>query len=54
MRTKLSKRSCHKVGYSSKAVARKAFNEFGRSRGCKRYYRCPHHKYELWHLTSEN
>lgn len=53
MKRKLSKKSCHKVEYRSKADARKALKE-QRHIGVKRFYKCPHHQgREVWHLTSE-
>tara|TARA_R100001244_G_C5083706_1_gene114594 strand:+ start:194 stop:439 length:246 start_codon:yes stop_codon:yes gene_type:complete len=53
VKTQRSKKTCHKIGYSSKEKAREAFNEFGKDIGSKRFYKCPHHDFELWHLTSE-
>lgn len=54
MKKRRHKKTCHKVVYNSKEDARTALNEFGRARGAKRYYRCPHHDTETWHLTSED
>lgn len=50
---KSGRKRCCKVSYPNKAAARKAFKEFGKARGAKRFYRCPHHDVETWHLTSE-
>ena len=50
---KRHKKQCGKVGYRTKAQAREALNTFGKARGSKRFYKCPHHDVELWHLTSE-
>lgn len=53
MKKKLLGKSCHKVRYKTEADARRAFKEYGKERGAKRFYKCPHHKSETWHLTSE-
>jgi hypothetical protein len=52
-------KTCHKVGYHTKEAARTALNEFGRARGAKRFYKCPHCRPRngakgVWHLTSED
>lgn len=54
MKIKRNSKHCHKVGYHSKKEAREALNDFGIVRGAKRYYRCPHHDHETWHLTSSD
>lgn len=53
MKTKRTEKTCRKVGYPSKAEARQALNDFGKERGSRRAYQCPHHDAETWHLTSE-
>jgi hypothetical protein len=54
MKTKRTRKICRKVIYHTKQQARQAFNEFGKARGAKRFYKCPHHNgEEVWHLTSE-
>ena len=47
-------KQCSKVGYKTKAKAREALNTFGKARGSKRFYKCPHHDTEMWYLTSED
>lgn len=54
MKHKPSRKVCHKVGYKTPQEARKALKEFGQERGSKRFYKCPHHDTEMYHLTSEN
>jgi hypothetical protein len=54
MKRKNTKRKqCRKVGYKSPALARRALKDFGYARGSKRFYKCPHHDAEMYHLTSE-
>lgn len=53
MRHSRNKKTCHKVGYHTKAEAEQALKDFGRARGSVRVYHCQHHNESLWHLTSQ-
>lgn len=52
MKRKPAGKSCHKLGYKSKSVARRALNQ-QKDIGVKRFYKCPYCK-DLYHLTSES
>lgn len=53
MKVKRTRRKqCHKVGYATVAKARTALKEFGKARGCIKFYKCPYHIDVMWHLSS--
>lgn len=53
MKRKTRGKTCRKVGYKDKSSAREAFKTFGKARGATRFYKCPYHDEEMWHLTSQ-
>jgi len=53
MKSRARKKVCMKVGYYTKSDARTALRE-QKNIGVKRFYKCPYHNVEMWHLTSED
>jgi len=54
MKSKPNRKKCRKVCFNSKSQARTALNTYGKDRGSKRFYKCPYHNKETWHLTRQS